>query len=220
MDNGIFDISNLEFDASIPRFNMDGSEVVYNQVGGIQQIPCSPGSVPDSMRNIEYYDLTIKGSGRKELYSPFTPTFVITNNFTLESNASYYNYTLTLGNDVKVNGLFTLLNSGGNPSMINGSYKIYAKGDVSANISNTLINNTTVYKTTVPIVISGSSNQTINLTGAINPISFPIEIASTGGLITPTGTWAIGRSFTYTSGTFSSRPNVKFWTPYEAVVHL
>lgn len=84
--SGIFDISNLTFDTSIPRFNTDGSTVIFNMEGGIQNIPCSPGGTADSIINLEYYNLKIAGSGIKRLNSQHNPTFVVINDLTLESS--------------------------------------------------------------------------------------------------------------------------------------
>jgi len=132
--NGIFDISQLDFDTPIPRFNMDGSSVIFNQDGGIQDIPCSPGSVPDSIKNISYYNLTISGNGVKRLASPFTPTFVIINDLTLESSTLTSN-----GFNLEVNQNWT--NTGGafepnNDAVIfNSPIQIYTNSITSRDIN-------------------------------------------------------------------------------------
>ena len=106
--SNILDISQLEFDSSIPRFSTDGSTVVFMKNGGVQNIPCSPGTVDDSIRNINYYNLKIAGSGTKQLSSPFNPTFIVVNDFTLESStftSNGYNFEVNQ-NWINTGGVF------------------------------------------------------------------------------------------------------------------
>ncbi|ROL60803.1 hypothetical protein D9V86_09040 [Bacteroidetes/Chlorobi group bacterium ChocPot_Mid] len=144
--NGIFDISKLEFDVAIPRFNMDGSKIIFNQNGGIQDIPCSPGSVPDSIKNIEYYDLTISGSGVKRLNSPFNPTFVVVNDLTLESSTFSSN-----GFNLEVNQNWTniagVFNPGTDAVIFNAPISIY---------TNSITSRSTTDNPFYNVVISGS----------------------------------------------------------------
>ncbi len=99
------DISELDFDAAIPRFNTDGSTVVFKKDGGVQDIPMSPGLTSDSACGIQYYNLKIEGDGTKRLSSPFDPTFIALNDLTLESGTFTSNgYNLEVDGDWKNNG--------------------------------------------------------------------------------------------------------------------
>ena len=117
--SGVFDISKLRFGSAIERFVTDGSTVVFNKDGGVQEIPCDPASPADSVSYLQYYNLKIAGSGIKRLASDRNPTFVVTNDLTLESSTFSLN-----GFNLEVDENWT--NSGGVFDPAGGAVIFYA----------------------------------------------------------------------------------------------
>ncbi len=96
-----FDISTIVFTGGLSeRFQTDGSTVNFAKSGGVQDIQCRPASPPDSIVNLEYFNLLITGTGTKQLYTAAgTPTFVVRNDLTLSSSTFSSN-----GYNLEVNG--------------------------------------------------------------------------------------------------------------------
>lgn len=84
-------------------------------------------------------------------------------------------------------------------------------------------NNVTIagYGMTSPgtLKISGSSNQSVTISGVNNPYVPSLDISSTGGTVTMTGIFRLHRNFTHNSGTVSASASTLFFEPdYAAAI--
>lgn len=111
-------------------------------------------------------------------------------------------YTITLSGTTVVNGTLTLGNTHSSSGTLTGG-TIEAMGNV--------ITSSYGYVGTTLIKIAGSSNQTI--TGVANGRIPNFEIASTGGVVTLSGTLRFTRNYTYTSGTVDASASIFHYNP-------
>ncbi len=105
-----FSLSSLTFTGSpSQRFQTDGSTVVFKKDGGIQNIPCRPAAPSDTIFHLQYFNITIEGTGTKQLYSHTgAPLFIAQNDFNFNSsnfNSNGYNFEVQ-GDWINSGGIF------------------------------------------------------------------------------------------------------------------
>lgn len=111
----------------------------------------------------------------------------------------YGSFDLTLSSDITATGTTTFTgNNGAAISILGGSYKFHAQGNITSSISAPI-------NGTATLQIDGGSNQTWTGNDTTNTYNIAIVINKSGGTLTLAGTIAYGtNSITYTAGTVSA----------------
>lgn len=169
-------------DANIPEFQVASTGGIVTYSGNLhfyENYTYTSGTVDASASTVQF----AKWSNTRTV----TPGTIAYNNVTFGGTGTTY----TLSGTMTVNGTLSLedTSSGGGASLNGGT--ILAYGNVVASLVGK--SGTTLIK------ISGSSNQTIS---GVSTAAIPdLEIVSTGGIVTISGTFKLNGRYVYTSGT-------------------